>query len=355
METIITEQNNSFSTDNESRYVNKSNKYESCTKDLYKKIKFDYSYNTSNEEGSLEYESESEEDYEYDEFDFSVTEMKKAKTIEKERYLIYKYSIHGDSSDLPKEKVLWKDKTSYKLNEKIKKLNHDIVTYEPVKEMILDLNPYQHLVSEFEATRIKLKLVSRPSQFSTIKAKVDSEAESFLMDLRRDDGEYIIIYPGKHTQIEVININNEFHQLLLSVKEPERKLKVVKQVFNKKLGKRIDRVINNITKAEERLFLIGKDEGHMFISQMKESVATVIQAHKSLKPSALKKWDKKYYKRQGEWFFVPKPNMRRPYFITSFNTGLVVGTGRPHMAHGVIDIVINYMLGDQSLILIIRL
>jgi hypothetical protein len=329
METIINNTNNSFSTENQS-ILTKGNKYDSCIKGIFNNIKFDYSDRDYEDENDEEDTNSNNISFDSDEFDISVygnTKLAHTKGNRRDKYIfLFKETKKG----YIETKVSRKELTITNLNQKIENLTHEIGTYEPVNEIILDLEPYKHLSKEFETGHIKLKLVCRPSQFSTTRAKVDPETESFLMDLRRNDGEYIIMYPGKETKIEVLDIDNDFTQLLLSVKEPERKLKVMKEVFNKKLGKKIERVITSTTKEEERLFLIGKDEGHLFVAQIKEVSATVKQAHKSLKPDALRKWKKNFYRRQGEWFFVPKNNMGYKWGTSSRR--LAIGVGRPHIA-----------------------
>lgn len=55
--------------------------------------------------------------------------------------------------------------------------------------------------------------------------------------------------------------------------------------------------------ATDTSFLIGYDEKHMFISMLKNAVNSVKEAHQELLPKEL--GNRKDYKRQGEFFFVP--------------------------------------------------
>ena len=100
-----------------------------------------------------------------------------------------------------------------------------------------------------------------------------------------------------------MNIDKNFKQLILLVKEPKREYTVP----------RADRAgnikqIKEYTDPNERRYLMGLDERHLFISGLpEEDINTVAEAHQALKHKAVVVAEKigKDVKRQGEYFFVP--------------------------------------------------
>jgi len=206
--------------------------------------------------------------------------------------------------------------------------------YQEEYEANVDLRPYETIVKQFEVAGIELKLVSKPTQFSTDKAAVGKDVQNFLMDIRTKlRGQYIIIYPGVNTKFEVVDINTKLHQVILSVQEPERSLKVTRKVYRHKLMQYINATNTVVSPSEERTFLIGVDDGHLFACRLKKNSKTVTQAHKSLKPAVIKKRRNNYF-RQGEWFFV---RARRFYYRRIWRSRLsggrlTIGRGRPHIA-----------------------
>jgi hypothetical protein len=331
--------NISTSTDNESLRQSKGEtKIISLDKEIYNKIRFEETEdNVEIENGEVE-ENEEDSQNEEDEFDFSVSsrrlQQREHKKPIKRNFTPKSRAYHFASKVADKEFQI------------VQLLNS-----EPVKEVILDLNPFEHLIKEFEEADIKLKLADRPKMFSTVRARVMEDSTNFLMDLRTTNqntgyGQYIIIYPGVDTNIEVLDVNKDFKQLILMIQEPERELKVERRVFRHKLGKWV--IVTNKIKndPEIRHFLIGKDEGHLFVAQLNKNVLTVQQAHKSMMPSKLRKKPATYYKRQGEWFFVPVNSFHIDEYDKVISNGLTVGTGRAHFAESyVVHKGIEYVKG----------
>lgn len=97
-----------------------------------------------------------------------------------------------------------------------------------------------------------------------------------------------------------------------------------------------------------RRFLCGHDERHWFVAAIPEDakVSTVKQAVEALKPDPVKTVQGKIgiktkdlhkrktadYVRQGEWFFVPRPDVAVQDFLIHKNEPLRRGRGKPHKA-----------------------
>jgi len=301
-----------------------------------------------------DYEDEDEEDC-HDLYDWSVKapKVKKVLTPEEKKAEVTKLvrrKIATQTQPQPKveevkETVEFKTQLDYKmnlLNERKEKLNP---LYKEDPEVTVDLKPYEMIVKQFEVAGIELKLVPKPTQFGTSRASVERDVQNFLMDIRTKlRGQHILIYPGKDTKFEVVDIDTTLHQVVLSVQEPERTLKVTRKVFRHKLNQYINVTNTTVSPSEERRFLIGMDDGHLFACRLKENSNTVTQAHKSLKPAVVKKRGDNYH-RQGEWFFVRAsglmnyPERGSRYRQAIFREGrLSIGRGRPHIAEEAITI-----------------
>jgi len=97
-----------------------------------------------------------------------------------------------------------------------------------------------------------------------------------------------------------------------------------------------------------RRFLCGHDERHWFVAAIPEEarVSTVKQAVEALKPEAVKAAQERLgiktkdlhkrrtssFIRQGEWFFVPRPNTTVQDYLIHRNEPLRRGSGKPHTA-----------------------
>jgi hypothetical protein len=118
--------------------------------------------------------------------------------------------------------------------------------------------------------------------------------EYFLVDIGDDKNE-----------VEVTNIDKEFKQVILRVKEPRR---AYKAPIQPREGEKEIKYETKYTDPTEQRYLMGMDEKHLFISGLpKEKVNTVAQAHQVLKHKAVVAAEKegRDVKRQGEYFFVP--------------------------------------------------
>jgi hypothetical protein len=111
--------------------------------------------------------------------------------------------------------------------------------------------------------------------------------------------------------------------------------------------------------TEKSKFLCGHDERHWFVAAIpeKERVTTIKDAKEALKPKELPKFRDWY--RQGEWFFVPRPEFHLPRgAATTHNEALVRRTrdgrgGKAHYAseayrHGGVSVYFNQKHAPQG-------
>jgi hypothetical protein len=304
---------------------------DSLEKEFYENLKFEDTNIFDNEQENMLFDNACEEEaYESDddEYDFKlITKRAQPKQV-------------GRRNGCPCRSCCTSTKKDIFAYE-VKSMERELVELlmSPKEEEInIDLKPFNNLIEEFALANIKLKLISKPSQFLTSKRqRIKSDTTNFLMDLRTTNkktgyGQYFIIYPGTETTIEVLNVNKEYKQLILMVHEPEREMTVETSRWDDELKKYVTDINIIKNEAEIRHFLIGHDEGHLFVALMNKNVLTVEQAHKSLMPFELRNKPKSYYKRQGEWFFVPVSGLIIPPETVVETKDLQIGTGRGHKA-----------------------
>jgi len=153
-------------------------------------------------------------------------------------------------------------------------------------------------------------------------------ARPVVIDIGRDRrGEYFDIQADKTADLSVIDIQPKDRHLLLMVRQPA------------------DRGGMRETKDK---FLCGHDERHWFVAGIPEmaSVGTVVTAKEALKPELVRNLERgkkgKRHKRlrrktdtfvrQGEWFFVPAPDVRIENAHTLHRESISRGTGsKPHL------------------------
>jgi hypothetical protein len=137
-------------------------------------------------------------------------------------------------------------------------------------------------------------------------------------------GEYVRIWPGAaKNKIEVIDVDHKLRQLVMRIKEarrpytdtvlkgPDLRRSDLEKSIKAEGGEIIaeDRLrwtIQLWTPSEERFFLCGMDDLHLFVAQVPPST-TVEAAHAELKPREVIEAEKNGagpVVRQGEWFFL---------------------------------------------------
>ena len=138
-------------------------------------------------------------------------------------------------------------------------------------------------------------------------------------------GEHFVLENPDDFPVEVLDVQPDLRHLLLMVRGQ-----------SDKGGKDL------------RRFLCGHDERHWFVAAIPEDarVSTVKQAVEALKPDPVKNVQEKVgiktkdlhkrrtagYVRQGEWFFVPRPNVKVQDFLIHKTEPLRRGRGKPHIA-----------------------
>lgn len=179
------------------------------------------------------------------------------------------------------------------------------------------------LANQFARVGARVKLTERrPSRPSLFWPNND---RTIAIDIQRDPkGEFfdIAVRRGAAIEADVVDARPEDRHLLLLVREGKEKHK----------------------------FLCGHDERHWFVAAVPEAkpwVRTVRTAMEALKPDAVRtaqelkavKAEDRHrrkngaYVRQGEWFFVPKPDLKVDELLVFRNEPLSRGTrSKPHFA-----------------------
>lgn len=152
------------------------------------------------------------------------------------------------------------------------------------------------------------------------KPKGRDNDSNFSIDVITIEGQEtfeLSLKPGIDLKLDVCQIDKKDKHLLLSVKE-------YGEISNK--------------------FLCGHDERHWFVAGVDDRSSTIWEAKESLKPRVvranqigvkrkkLQKRKNEAFVRQGEWFFVPAPNLEVSPNLIIRKESLQRGTGRPHIA-----------------------
>ena len=145
-------------------------------------------------------------------------------------------------------------------------------------------------------------------------------SEDLALDVRQDrHGEYFLISRAQASTTELV---------VLDVQPRDRHLLLLSR-----------------SAAEKHRFLLGHDERHWFVVGIPEStpVSRVRDAKQALKPDLVQSSERgvrtKYRDRrsnaarirQGEWFFVPAPQMRVELLLVLRNEPIARGGGKPHV------------------------
>jgi hypothetical protein len=161
------------------------------------------------------------------------------------------------------------------------------------------------------------KLLSQSFKKMGARVKVDESPRSrFLrpnsnstlrLDVRKDKkGEYFLLSKAAEdkTELVILDVQPEDRHLLLMTREGKKKSR----------------------------FLAGHDERHWFVAAIPEKtpVSTVRGAKKALKPKVVQEASEGVI-RQGEWFFIPRPNEKIDEKLVLHNEPLTRGRGsKPH-------------------------
>ncbi len=156
------------------------------------------------------------------------------------------------------------------------------------------------------------------------------EPTTYVIDVSRDrQGEFFgFWYGSENLRLQVLDTQCKDRHLLLLVDSRSRR-----DGFEK-------------TETTWQKFLCGHDERHLFVAGVNSRCTNVNQAMESLKPAAViasqdrfgvkaKRRHKRKndgFVRQGEWFFIPRLDMKVADKAIWKNEPLMRGGGKPHIA-----------------------
>ena len=161
------------------------------------------------------------------------------------------------------------------------------------------MSEFNNVKTGFARARLDVIQRSRPGGFG-----VDAR-NAFFCEISKSKGKPVFsIWPGAKTnQVQVLDTDTAFKQLVLMVKEEARVIQM--REWEPNLRKSVMRSIK--VPAAKRKFLLGFDERDLFMAQLPASkpITTVRQAHEALRNPSLPNKNKIKIQRQGEWFFRP--------------------------------------------------
>ncbi len=154
----------------------------------------------------------------------------------------------------------------------------------------------------------------------------NSLAQPVLIDIRRDRvGEYFDIQAVDEVEVEVVDLQPRDRHLLLMVRQPAE----------------------SPTEPERKdKYLCGHDERHWFVAAVPgRRVSSVVTAKDALKPLDVRRRETgragkpsrrhrrrtEVFVRQGEWFFLPVPNLQVDQALVLRNEPIQRGGGKPHL------------------------
>jgi hypothetical protein len=157
------------------------------------------------------------------------------------------------------------------------------------------------LKRRFEETGIPLRLAPEPF----VRGRwIQIDRGALLMDIRRvkrlpPPGEALLLWPGE-AECAVVASDRRRRQIVMRIHERQREFQI-RDVGP--VGGWYTRVVPERT----RLFLIGKDEVHLFLALMPKEPRSVDHAHRILAPDEVltSRREGRPVPRQGEHFFVP--------------------------------------------------
>lgn len=178
----------------------------------------------------------------------------------------------------------------------------------------------QTIQTKFEQLGARVKC--RPFRFTRWGATPNAVRIDIASDRR---GEFFEIELGPDADLQVLDLQPKDRHLLLLARRPSPTL--------------------HAPEIKDK-FLCGHDERHWFVAGVPESlpVSNVVTAKEALKPSLVRdlegglpgKREKRHrrkteiFVRQGEWFFVPAPEMIVQPRLVLRNEPLRRGSGKPH-------------------------
>jgi hypothetical protein len=162
-----------------------------------------------------------------------------------------------------------------------------------------------------------------------------------MIDVRHRRGrsrrrEFLQVYCGRQARVSAVGIDRRRQQAVIEVREPATRLTQERWEWGHGRRRRIRDTI--VVPASHHRLLVGMDESHLFICPLAEKAASVDEAHRKLRPPAVRDSGRSVrVRRQGEWFFVP---VSRPRELAAIDEAVAAGlverragiraAGRPH-------------------------
>ena len=185
-------------------------------------------------------------------------------------------------------------------------------------------------MSNMDATQIKTKferLGARAKIRPLLQNRWRPAPGPVVIDVRHDrDGEFFDIQADQDADVEVLDVQPRDRHLLLMVR------RVAERPHQPDIKDK---------------FLCGHDERHWFVAGVPEKavVSTVVTAKEALKPDLVRSREQgkkgkrskrlrrktDVFIRQGEWFFIPAPEVRVNAKLIFTNEPIRRGRGKPHM------------------------
>lgn len=175
----------------------------------------------------------------------------------------------------------------------------------------------EKIESAFKKAGLPINVLTERPEGTQVGARlidVDSDAVFQMGVQSRPTGrtkkpvEWFQMYLGaKENDVRVLDVDKKKQQVLLFVKEPAHKFEQTTTQLDRR-GHRRAQTRSQTTDDSVRKYLMGMDERHLFISQIREStrvVNKVAEAHTDLRPMELNRAQRAgKVRRQGEYFFI---------------------------------------------------
>lgn len=165
------------------------------------------------------------------------------------------------------------------------------------------MSDLQTIAAQFDRARVPLAVSAEP-----LNRFVRDGHRIVQLDIDRKSGrrEQIRLFVPKDDAVDVrvLGIDRDLRQVVVMVKEAERRF--VERVWDRAQRKYVE--VERKSPSARRRFLVGMDEGHLFVAQLTSQATTVRQAHEGLRPAAVpagRAARRQKVVRQGEWFFTP--------------------------------------------------
>lgn len=179
-----------------------------------------------------------------------------------------------------------------------------------------------------DTTQIKTKferLGARAKIRPLVQNRWQPKSGRVVIDVRHDrHGEFFDIQADQDADVEVLDVQPRDRHLLLMVRRANQR--------------------PHQPDIKDKL-LCGHDERHWFVAGVPEQASTVVTAKEALKPELVRdreqgtkgKRSKRLRRktdvfiRQGEWFFIPAPDVQVDQNLILSNEPIRRGGGKPHM------------------------